>query len=59
MMDDSGQDYLTEYRVFFDELYQSFDRNNPLPVNIGKYNIAEFEITGEVISWCLEYLNVR
>lgn len=56
-MDDSDQDYLTEYRAFFDNLYKSVDLDNPLPVNIGKYNIAEFEITGEIISWCLEYLN--
>lgn len=58
-MDDSDQDYLTEYRAFFDNLYKSVDLDNPLPVNIGKYNIAEFEITGEIISWCLEYLNFR
>lgn len=54
-----NQDYLTDYRLFFDNFYQSFEMDNPLPVHIGKYNVAEFEIVGEVICWCLEYLNIR
>uniref|UniRef100_A0A146M246 Protein phosphatase 1E n=1 Tax=Lygus hesperus TaxID=30085 RepID=A0A146M246_LYGHE len=58
-MDDSNADYLTKYREFIESLLKTTDLDYPLPVSVAKYNIAEFEITGEVLNWCLTYLNER
>ncbi|KAF6203766.1 hypothetical protein GE061_002101 [Apolygus lucorum] len=58
-MDDSNADYLTKYREFIESLLKTTDLDYPLPVNVAKYNIAEFEITGEILNWCLTYLNER
>ncbi|BES97229.1 PP2Cc [Nesidiocoris tenuis] len=58
-MGDPNADYLTKYREFLESLLETSDLAYPLPVNVYKYKIAEFEITGEIISWCLQYLNER
>ncbi|KAL1140824.1 hypothetical protein AAG570_000752 [Ranatra chinensis] len=58
-MEDVNKDYLTVYRQFFEGFAPTVDLYDQLPVKVASYNVAESEIDGEIIDWCLQYLNQR
>ncbi|XP_045785308.1 COPII coat assembly protein SEC16-like isoform X3 [Maniola jurtina] len=52
-------DYLTSYRVFFENFAATVDPEDQLPVNIAGYTITEAEVPGEVIYWTTQYLTEK
>lgn len=58
-MGEQSNDYLTSYRKFFEYFESSVDPKDQLPVKVAGYNVAEYEINGEVADWALQYLNER
>ncbi|XP_075220815.1 uncharacterized protein LOC142324071 [Lycorma delicatula] len=59
MGEKSNNDYLTTYRKFFEDFESSVNPKDQLPVKVAGYHVAEFEISGEVADWALQYLNER
>ncbi|XP_045445374.1 protein phosphatase 1E-like [Melitaea cinxia] len=53
------EDYLTSYRVFFENFAATVDPEDQLPVNIAGYTITEAELPGEVIYWTTQYLSEK
>ncbi|CAH2073462.1 unnamed protein product, partial [Iphiclides podalirius] len=52
-------DYLTCYRVFFENFAATVNPEDQLPVNIAGYTITEAELPGEVIYWTTQYLTEK
>lgn len=52
-------DYLTSYRVFFENFAATVNPEDQLPVNIAGYTITEAELPGEVIYWTTQYLTEK
>ncbi|KPI91670.1 PDZ domain-containing protein 6 [Papilio xuthus] len=52
-------DYLTCYRVFFENFAATVNHEDQLPVNIDGYTITEAELPGEVIYWMSQYLTEK
>ncbi|XP_013146164.1 PREDICTED: protein phosphatase 1F-like [Papilio polytes] len=52
-------DYLTCYRVFFENFAATVNHEDQLPVNIVGYTITEAELPGEVIYWMTQYLTEK
>lgn len=50
-------DYLTEYRQFFEEFANTVEPNDQLPVKLGSYKFINSEVVGGIVDWCLQYLN--
>lgn len=53
------EDYLTPYRVFFENFAANVNPEDQLPVNIAGYTITENELTGEVLYWITQYLTEK
>lgn len=53
------EDYLTPYRVFFENFAATVNPDDQLPVNIAGYTITESEVTGEVLYWITQYLTEK
>lgn len=50
-------DYLTEYRQFFEKFADTVDTNDQLPVKLGSYKFINTEVVGGIVDWCLQYLS--
>lgn len=50
-------DYLVDYREFFDRFYKSIDPDDQLPLKVCGYFVNEEELVGEIIDLTLQYLN--
>lgn len=50
------EDYLTSYRVFFENFAATVNPEDQLPVHIAGYTITEAELPGEVLYWTTQYL---
>lgn len=50
-------DYLIEYRQFFEEFANTVEPNDQLPVKLGSYKFINSEVVGGIVDWCLQYLN--
>ncbi|KAM3963010.1 LOW QUALITY PROTEIN: uncharacterized protein ACR2FA_002772 [Aphomia sociella] len=50
------EDYLTAYRVFFENFAATVNPEDQLPVHIAGYTITEAELPGEVLYWTTQYL---
>lgn len=53
------EDYLTTYRVFFENFAATVNPEDQLPVNIAGYTITESELPGEVLYWTTQYLTEK
>ncbi|XP_047987975.1 protein phosphatase 1E-like isoform X1 [Leguminivora glycinivorella] len=53
------EDYLTTYRVFFENFAATVNPEDQLPVNIAGYTITESELPGEVLYWTTQYLSEK
>ncbi|CAB3255269.1 unnamed protein product [Arctia plantaginis] len=53
------EDYLTSYRVFFENFAATVNPEDQLPVNIAGYTITESELPGEVLYWITQYLSEK
>ncbi|XP_026330042.1 uncharacterized protein LOC113237646 [Hyposmocoma kahamanoa] len=53
------EDYLTGYRVFFENFAATVNPEDQLPVNIAGYTITESELPGEVLYWTTQYLTEK
>ncbi|CAH0604878.1 unnamed protein product [Chrysodeixis includens] len=53
------EDYLTSYRVFFENFAATVNPEDQLPVNIAGYTITEAELAGEVLYWTTQYLSEK
>lgn len=49
-------DYLTEYRQFFEKFADTVEPNDQLPVKLGSYKFINTEVVGGIVDWCLQYL---
>ncbi|CAG9783935.1 unnamed protein product [Diatraea saccharalis] len=52
-------DYLTAYRVFFENFAATVNPEDQLPVHIAGYSITESELPGEVLYWTSQYLTEK
>ncbi|XP_038215727.1 uncharacterized protein LOC119835140 [Zerene cesonia] len=52
-------DYLTSYRVFFENFAATVNPEDQLPVYCPDYLITEAELAGDVIYWTIEYLREK
>lgn len=52
-------DYLTEYRCFFENFAQTVNPNDQLPVKLGSYKLANIEVVGGIIDWTTQYLTQK
>lgn len=53
------EDYLTSYRVFFENFAANVNPEDQLPVHIAGYTITESELVGEVLYWTTQYLSEK
>ncbi|CAK1545186.1 unnamed protein product [Leptosia nina] len=53
------EDYLTSYRVFFENFAATVNPEDQLPVYAPDYSITEAELPGDVIYWSIEYLREK
>ncbi|KAL4714588.1 hypothetical protein ACJJTC_006634 [Scirpophaga incertulas] len=53
------EDYLTTYRVFFENFAATVNPEDQLPVHIAGYSITEAELPGEVLYWTTQYLTEK
>ncbi|XP_017778953.1 PREDICTED: uncharacterized protein LOC108564419, partial [Nicrophorus vespilloides] len=52
-------DYLTEYRQFFEAFAQTVNPNEQLPVKLGSYKFINLEVVGGIIDWTTQYLTEK
>nr|XP_008196003.1 PREDICTED: 205 kDa microtubule-associated protein [Tribolium castaneum] len=52
-------DYLTNYREFFESFAQTVNPNDQLPVKLGSYKLINLEVIGGVIDWTTQYLTQK
>lgn len=52
-------DYLTEYRQFFENFAQTVNPNDQLPVKLASYKLVNVEVVGAIIDWTTQYLNQK
>lgn len=52
-------DYLTEYRLFFEYFAQALDPTEQLPVKLASYKFLNIEVVGGIIDWTTQYLIQR
>ncbi|XP_022120420.2 uncharacterized protein LOC110996858 [Pieris rapae] len=53
------EDYLTSYRLFFENFAANVNPEDQLPVFASDYSITEAELPGDVIYWTIEYLREK
>lgn len=53
------EDYLTEYRVFFEKFAATVNPEDQLPVHIAGYSVSRDELPGEVLYWTMQYLSEK
>ncbi|XP_047512373.1 titin-like isoform X2 [Pieris napi] len=53
------EDYLTSYRLFFENFAANVNPEDQLPVFASDYSITEAELPGDVIYWAIEYLREK
>ncbi|KAF2894096.1 hypothetical protein ILUMI_12071, partial [Ignelater luminosus] len=52
-------DYLTDYRRFFENFAQTVNPNDQLPVKLGSYKLVAVEVVGGIIDWTTQYLTQK
>ncbi|XP_018318809.1 protein phosphatase 1E isoform X3 [Agrilus planipennis] len=52
-------DYLIEYRQFFENFAQTVNPNDQLPVRLSSYKLVNTEVVGGIIDWSTQYLNQK
>nr|CAH7737469.1 unnamed protein product [Callosobruchus chinensis] len=52
-------DYLTDYREFFENFAQTVNPNDQLPVKLAGYKLVGFEVVGGIIDWTTQYLTQK
>lgn len=52
-------DYLTDYRCFFENFAQTYNPHDQLPVKLASYKLASYEVVGGIIDWTTQYLNQK
>ncbi|XP_060528777.1 nascent polypeptide-associated complex subunit alpha, muscle-specific form-like [Cylas formicarius] len=52
-------DYLTNYREFFEYFAQTVDPCDQLPVKLASYKLVNVEVVGAVIDWTTQYLSQK
>lgn len=52
-------DYLNEYRQFFERFAQTVNPNDQLPVKLASYKLVNVEVVGGVIDWTTQYLTQK
>ncbi|XP_066247758.1 uncharacterized protein [Euwallacea similis] len=52
-------DYLNNYRKFFEYFAQTVNPNDQLPVKLGSYKILNLEVVGGIIDWTSQYLSQK
>lgn len=52
-------DYLTEYRQFFEVFAQTVNPNDQLPVKLASYKLMNVEVVGAIVDWTTQYLNQK
>lgn len=53
------EDYLTSYRLFFENFAANVNPKDQLPVYASDYSITDAELPGDVIYWTIEYLREK
>lgn len=52
-------DYLKDYRSFFENFVHSCNPHDQLPVKLGSYKLLNSEVVGAIIDWTTQYLNQK
>lgn len=52
-------DYLNDYRKFFEYFAQTVNPNDQLPVKLASYKLVNVEVVGGIIDWTTQYLNQK
>lgn len=52
-------DYLTEFRQFFEVFAQTVNPEDQLPVKLASYKLVNVEVVGAIIDWTTQYLNQK
>lgn len=52
-------DYLTDYRQFFEHFAKTVNPNEQLPVKLASYKLINVEVVGGIIDWTTQYLTEK
>lgn len=52
-------DYLTEYRKFFEYFAETVNPHDQLPVKLACYKLVNVEVVGGIIDWTTQYLTQK
>lgn len=52
-------EHITEYKAFLQNLVESADPTDELPVRVPPFRFSSLEIPGAVINWAKQYLEAR
>lgn len=52
-------DYLNEYRQFFENFAKTVNPNDQLPVKLASYKLVNIEVVGGIIDWTTQYLTQK
>lgn len=55
----SKDDYLDEYRRFFENFAKTLNPDDQLPVKPACYHLVNVEVVGGIIDWTMQYLTQK
>lgn len=53
----ANDDFLNEYRQFFQYFDETLDPNDQLPVKLASYKLFQKEVVGAIFNWTNQYLS--